>query len=346
MAVLDRHFSLRNMAPPNTKTNAASGSLSSIEKKLDKMFGLMDDLSKSQQYLSNNHDDMMTEIKQINADFQRTKGELKTVQNQYKKMAADIEDLKAKVNNGECDKLKGQVMIRGTPEGEDPRKVISKIAKIVQVDVKNDIAAAVWVKKAIQATFSNEDKKRAFIKAAKSKRISTTMYGSNGDEKPIYIDEALTKHTYNLLSEAKKLKKYGVKFIWTSNGDVLMREKENDKVVKIRSEQHIDEIRKQLTHNENKQKRRCDTEQTKRPNKRARNGKASDDADAHSDGESTERDERLDKRARNGKKATADEADSDGETTQRAKRHDKRAHNVKVAAVNDEATDEGELSEF
>lgn len=69
----------------------------------------MDDLSKPQQYLSNNHDDMMEELKLINADFQRTKGELKTVQSQYKKMAADIEDLKAKVNNGECDKLKGIV---------------------------------------------------------------------------------------------------------------------------------------------------------------------------------------------------------------------------------------------
>lgn len=306
----------------------------------------MDDLSKSQQYLSNNHDDMLIEMKKINTDFQRTKGELKPVQNQYKNMAADIEDLKAKVNNGECDKLKGLVMIRGVPDDEDPLKVVSKIAKIVQIDVKKDISATSWVKKAVQVTFSNEEKKRAFIKAAKSKRISTTMYGCKGDEKPIYIDEPLTKHTYNLLNEAKKLKKYGVKFIWTSNGDVLMREKENDKVVKVRSEQHIDEIRRQIAHNDNKQKRRCSAEQAKQPNKRARNGKVADDDDADDDAESNERDKRPDKKVCNGEKAIVDDTENDSGTTQRAKRLQKRANNGKKTVVNEEFSDEGELSEY
>lgn len=64
------------------------------------------------------------------------------------------------------------------------------------------------------------------IKQAKAKKINSGAMGFTGDDRPIFIDEIVTQHTHNLLMEARKLREYGVKYVWSSKGDVLVRERE------------------------------------------------------------------------------------------------------------------------
>lgn len=94
--------------------------------------------------------------------------------------------------------------------------------------------------------FAPNEKKKELMRSARAKRLGTNMFGYNGDNKPIYIDEQLTKQTHYLLMRAKKLKALGIKYVWVSNGDILVRQKDGEKVSKITSEQQIDSIEKGL----------------------------------------------------------------------------------------------------
>lgn len=72
------------------------------------------------------------------------------------------------------------------------------------------------------------------------------MCGYNGADTPIYVDEQLTQHTYEILTQAKALKKMGMKYVWTSNGDVLCREQDDSPMVRINSLEKIKEIEKRM----------------------------------------------------------------------------------------------------
>lgn len=90
------------------------------------------------------------------------------------------------------------------------------------------------------------------------------MCGYSGDNKPIFVDEQLTQQTYELLAQAKALKKLGVKYVWTSNGDILCRERDESPVTKIDSLAKVKAIEKKLVlSNKKKAKRVRKKEQNK-----------------------------------------------------------------------------------
>lgn len=96
------------------------------------------------------------------------------------------------------------------------------------------------------ARIRSNEKRTEFVKAAKKKRLSTNKCGYSGSDTPIYVDEQLTQHTFELLEQAKALKKVGMKYVWTSNGDVLCREKDDTPVTRISSHDKIKSIEKRL----------------------------------------------------------------------------------------------------
>lgn len=121
----------------------------------------------------------------------------------------------------------------------------------------------------IIAEFNNTLKKNEFVKAAKKKRITSTMLGQEGEIKPIYVDEQLTRESYQLFSAAKGLKKIGMKHVWISQGDVLVREKDDSMVVKIQSQNQISEIEKKLVLNTKGKSSNTNNNGTKKPDKKA-----------------------------------------------------------------------------
>lgn len=78
------------------------------------------------------------------------------------------------------------------------------------------------------------------------------MYGYDGDSKPIYVDEKLTKYTYTLFAQAKELKKVGIKYVWVSNGNVLDKQNDDPQTKRIHSSLQIKEIEKAIMLSKNK----------------------------------------------------------------------------------------------
>lgn len=94
--------------------------------------------------------------------------------------------------------------------------------------------------------FNNVEKKNEFVRAAKSKKISTVMYGYGGEPLPIYVDPQLTRDSFTLFKYAKKLKKVGIAFVWISaNGEILVREKPTSNIINIKTTAQIDAIERE-----------------------------------------------------------------------------------------------------
>lgn len=81
------------------------------------------------------------------------------------------------------------------------------------------------------------------------RRIKKEIYTSDIDinNKPrrlLLISEQLTKANQELLYQARSLRgENGFKFIWSSNGQILARHKQNTKVIRIFDTDHVNRLK-------------------------------------------------------------------------------------------------------
>lgn len=171
------------------------------------------EVKESQNFLSNKYDGLLTELKKLTEINNRQKQEISALTSKCKKLSTDVENLKATVNAHEQKKILNNVVIRGINADENATAAVLNIAQLVNVDISvGDIEYARQISNRNKATsnlvaFKSREKKGEFIKASKSKRISTQMYGYGDESLPIYVDDQLTKETFLLFKETKQLKK-------------------------------------------------------------------------------------------------------------------------------------------
>lgn len=212
------------------------------------------DIRHSQEFMSDTQDDMLSEVRQISKEHQAMKGELRSVSVRQNKMSSELDNLKARINKLEQAQLVNGIVVRGIAENGDAVATIVQLAEALEIDFNGDaeIIKAQWMQTKsngesiafIKAELTNETMKNEIIKQAKRMRVSTTMLGLEGDERPVFVDEITTQQTRSLYAEARKLRDYGVKYVWVSKGDVLIREKDGAKVQRIDSLHTIEQIKK------------------------------------------------------------------------------------------------------
>lgn len=105
----------------------------------------------------------------------------------------------------------------------------------------------VWLQSAIA--------KRHFLQARRSKKdifpadIGLTQHS----RKQVLITEQLTRPNQELMYQARSLRgSGGYKFVWSNNGQILVRKQQNSRVIRILNEQHINQLKRDLqfeTHN-------------------------------------------------------------------------------------------------
>lgn len=283
---MDKHEKRKEISTPD------------INLKLDKILNKVSELVKAQNFLSERYDDLLNTINKQTKANELLKKEISQCKKQNKAMASEMYLLKGKVNALEQSKISDNVIVRGLNINEDPIQAILKLSQIANVEMtRNDIVVAnrrdYNGKTAIHAKFHNVDTKCGFVKAAKKKRISTAMYGYKGEAKPIFIDEHVTAETYKLFTQAKLLRKCGIKYIWISNGEVLVREGDNSKVTRIVPSSQITDIETQLALKTDKSNGRTDKPKQEKNNRTRSNTKAatvtaldggtSDNEDVYSD---------------------------------------------------------------
>jgi len=96
---------------------------------------------------------------------------------------------------------------------------------------------------AIVVRLNNRDKKSRIIKEGRRKELTAGDLGRRSNAR-IFVSDHLTRETSEFLAATKeKLRNAGfVKFVWPSDGHVLVREYERGKVIKIEDGKHLLEI--------------------------------------------------------------------------------------------------------
>lgn len=211
------------------------------------------ELVKSQQFLSNCFEEMKTQMNSYFDENNKLKTELSSLTKKHSILSAEVNGLKAKFNAEEQKNLNSNVLIRGINADEDALTVVKNVAELANVEIKQgDVVSARQIhsktkESCVMVQFAGDTKKRDFVKASKAKRLNTQMYGYTGEARPIYVDEQLTRESFLLFKRAKNLKKFGVKFVWIANGNILAREAPNEAVIHIKTMDQITEMEHAIT---------------------------------------------------------------------------------------------------
>lgn len=245
-----------NSGNDNAKNKSDSTDQSSVESMLKTVLTEIRDVKSSQEFFSAKHDDFLVEFRKLTHDQNAMKGELSSVSSQQKKMTTELDDIKIRLNRLEQERVATGVIIRGIEESEDALATVMQLANALEVELNGaaENIKAQWLRAKnnedgaayIRAEIPDAVKRNELIKAAKRNKVSTAALGCEGDDRPIFVDEISTQHARSLYAEARKLRDYGIRYVWMSNGDVLTREKDGAKVQRIDSLNQIERIKRNV----------------------------------------------------------------------------------------------------
>lgn len=202
-----------------------------------------------------------------NVDLAQLKSEIAS-------LAEEVQQLKSShhsadsIQDADQERLNCNIVIRGadvatdTPESE-LRKVFSglrdhlgvaDIAEFEPVSIqvintnfsKNSKASK---SKPVRVQFQSSATKKKFLQVRRIKKSITQIdIGiKGGSSNPILITEELTRSNQELLFNARSLRNQGnFKFVWSCNGQVLVRFKKNSKVIRITGTAHVNQLRASL----------------------------------------------------------------------------------------------------
>lgn len=183
-------------------------------------------------------DDLVTEIECLKSENTDLKSRVVT--------------LESTVNSLEQNCLRRTLEIHGVPvkSGERPDLLLADVARALGVNCEPDTVDSVFRARRrtttqenpppppIVVNFVRQGVRDEFLQKRKVKRdFSTRDIGwSDPHSSAIYLNESLTFSNKKLYASARDLKKSGkVKYVWIKNGRILLRCKDGDPVVRIKS---------------------------------------------------------------------------------------------------------------
>lgn len=224
-----------------------------LNNKLENLDAKLEELASSQQFISDQFEGFKatneTILKQ-NSKLSKENEELRSKQAKLeaenKKLAQEIDDL---AQYGRREMLE----ISGIPQTNDEdqntiEKTIVTISRHLGVNISSDdIDAAHRLSKNPQANIIVKFKSRKmrdaiFSARSKLRGISTKDLAITTERAPsrIFINESLTARKKELMYKARLIKKEGhFKFLWSRNGSIWLRVKDNSPAVSIKNESDL-----------------------------------------------------------------------------------------------------------
>lgn len=214
------------------------------------------DNRKAEELAASRHTESLNKFAQLQKRYAVLEKKYVKIEQRQQKLEDEVRQLKGSLNDMQQKALCNRVIIRGAPEVETADGELAllclsifgvlgiRAAELEIVEVKRlgrapDTQDAV-PKRPIVAVLREASMCSKIIqakRAAKQLPCNTVFFKSNmlgSSSEQLYIEELLTSYNSKLYSIARQLKKAGtLKYAWIKNGDLLIREKEKGKVVKI-----------------------------------------------------------------------------------------------------------------
>lgn len=176
----------------------------------------------------------------MNVRFDALEHNINNIIKENNELKSRIEFLESKLDHFDQNNLNDAIDIIGVPllADENVPDTVCKVLNSIDVKINSDHIKSCkrfnsfrdGAPGKIFVRFKCSDIKNEIFLKKKKKRISSNLIVNKVTPNLIYINESLTTYRRRLLAEARKLKKSEkIKFVWTSNGTVLVKVKEGDK---------------------------------------------------------------------------------------------------------------------
>lgn len=226
--------------------------LQDVHKEINKIITReLQNIVKSVQYCS----DKMDEFKIcMDASTQKIKDLEKkqiSLKNHNTNLETKIAALEQRVQIIEQDQLSQHIEVAGIPyiENENVLQLIEKIPLLINTS-PDEIKAVRRLptrrdkKGVVQVELKDGAARARWLSNARTVAISTLdlIPDYKDPSEKLYIREALTSYNKRLLGMAKKTLHGVYKYVWCKNGNILARKAENEKVIRIRSDDDIESL--------------------------------------------------------------------------------------------------------
>lgn len=202
--------------------------------------------------------DIVVEIQgKIQETFQ---SEIAEVRNENSALKSRITTLEKRIEKLEEEQDKSEqyskaynLIISGIPvqTNEDVKCIVKKIADKCSVEIEKwDVIAAHRLHSRkngdtpIIVKFRSKETKEVLISAAKKKNLTAEMFGGKNDVK-LYLNEHLSTMKAELFKKVRELRneKYGYRFVWVRNGQIMVRKNEGDRLEFVKNERDLNNIK-------------------------------------------------------------------------------------------------------
>ncbi|XP_063363537.1 uncharacterized protein LOC134652294 [Cydia amplana] len=255
---------LAEMAIPSEISSTLTLTLRQLQQVFNSMKKEMTEFTAS---LNNTSADI-TEFRNEISDMKSKLKELDSYKTEVQNLRAEVTYLRKELASTEQRKFLKDVEITGLTEtrGENLQQVVSIVStKLgVQLDPRDvddvrrvgkkgeNTAAGLERPRPVVLTLTRRAPRDQLLRAARVRReLNTTNLGIEGNNRPVYINEHLTKENRVLYSKARSVKRQlNYKYAWTSNGSIFLRRSETSSVIHITSEVMLDKMLKNVQNNE------------------------------------------------------------------------------------------------
>jgi len=256
---------------PSTTVNASrlSTSTTSSRNSTPAAKNLLSETVRSQETRISALEVLVSQLVSVNSDLRQTISNLQTEVTQCKNLIQQHQSsVIASENNISLDQqdLNTNIVIRGvdvkedTPESEllsvyeglRSHLKISGEADLAPVSVailSSNPAKVNISSRPIRVQLPSVTAKAKFLQVRRVKKdIFLSDIGiNNGSRRHVLISEQLTRTNQELLYQARSLRGQNkFKFVWSSNGQILARQRENSKVIRIADTAHVNRLREEL----------------------------------------------------------------------------------------------------
>lgn len=244
--------------PPKTRNNQNNTYLSEkdVTEKPGEVIKLLNELLKSQSFLSDKFDD-------FNRRTQLLEKENSELKNEVQHLKQRIVAIESGYNELQYEYHKKQLFISGVPQTDNEclEKIINNIAEITNTKLTSDNISSCKRQPIhknnepaqIIVEFDSVLTKEEFLKNQKTNgpiirnQLNINVADRNSCNNKIYVNEYLSNYNKKILYEAKKLKvKYNIKFIWAKHGLVYIRKNEQSPSFRIKNIESLTNIEAQL----------------------------------------------------------------------------------------------------
>jgi hypothetical protein len=159
-----------------------------------------------------------------------------------------ISELTDRVNELEQNQLNNYLEISGVPvkPNEDVQKIVQQVAQVCEVedsnivDVYREASRKANIPPPIIVQFSSSAARNTWLRRTEGRKLTVDDVLENGADSSVYLNEQLTPYNKKLLWQTKQSgKEKNYNFIWTRNGKIFARLREEVGVVRIRNQSDI-----------------------------------------------------------------------------------------------------------